>query len=437
MATNRDIAERIEERVRAFMHQIKERHTLRVDEATASGSSLGSVNTPDVEQSEQPSPEQRIRGQYEQDLSEAASRFTPGLESARVALDEAAKALRKPDDTWRKDTDEQIAQETKKRDEQLRLTTERRDREVSAIEEFINDQIQAPFNELKARRGVVQRATGRQRPEIWFKSHAWYLVLLIAIGACEYPLNALTFQVLGTNYWDTLLMASSLVLSVPILAHFTGIALKRRNVPGQQTSNIAIAVIAAVLMVALSYFTAIARADWAREVAGLTVSTPLFMVLSVLLYGVGTLLSFGHHDDSADLENVDDQFVHAESRYQVEKREAEERRSALFAAHEGRVDGIHNDYASSVEGIRNQRRTIAHVYRDNLAVHNATLAGLKAIEQTSRAQCSEAIEAFRTANILSRRNQQKPVFATADSHVLPRYFDHYDAVDLVRHSSAA
>ena len=433
MVSYEDIAARVEKKISEFMHILHERHRSRLTEAEATGEESGTVDAPELEQEHEPSPERRIAQAYEQDRAEAAAKFLPSLETACLEATCAERELTKTDAEWTHETNDRLEGLEAERDERLRVATDGHTKQRTALEVFINDQIQAPFNAVKKRLAEAQRELGRIRPDIWLKSTGWYLLLLALIGLCEFPLNVVVFAATGANAVDAYLMAGMLVLAIPFAAHFSGILLKRRHGPAAPTVNVAAALGIVALVLALSYKMADLRAEYILNTTGLTTSIALFVLLSVLLYGVATLLSYGHHADNPALEAAWNEHAHAETRYRTEKTAAEERRLALITAHETTCQEIHTDFTTAAASVRNRRAVMMNTYPVSRAYYKAMLAALSALEKCSHAQCLETIQVFRSANVQARRNQAEPACFQGDIDVASSYLDTYKQLDPPRH----
>ena len=432
MAKHEEISSRVQGEVGEFMAGLDGPHEERVGRARGTGDRFGGVNAPSSDQAHQPSPEACLLQPYLQDRAALVAKFGPRLDAAYAAAAADARELGESSDEWRQETNGQVEALERDRDGRISVEATIHARELNALEGFINDQIQAPFNAVKNRLSLLQQDLSRTRPNIWLKSTRWYFALLALIGLCEAPLNAVVFEALGVDRLERYLMASMLVLAIPLAAHVVGLTLKRRHAQGNYLVNVAVAGGVTMLVVVLSYDMAQLRVDYVEGTTGLATSPALFMTLSVLLYVIGSLLSYGHHDESAEFEALWREYVTAETHYRAEKAAAENRRLALIEGHEVTCRGIADKCSSGIDTWRNRRSTVAESHRETVAYHNAMLAALKGAELYIHNQCLETIQTFRAYNIQARRHQEEPVCFRPDADVetYSSYFDHRETLEL-------
>jgi hypothetical protein len=138
------------------------------------------------------------------------------------------------------------------------------------------------------------------------KNQRLYFLSLVLIGLLEIPLNGTTFIPMDGSTTEQMLMVLTLAVGLPVAAHFAGRAWKRR---AENRRNRWIAIVTTVYIVGLCVLLGELRESYLMEFgisspAEAQISALLMVVISVLLYGVGTILAYSAHDSNPDMEEV-------------------------------------------------------------------------------------------------------------------------------------
>jgi hypothetical protein len=419
-----EIEARVDEKVLPLKQDVEKGHLGVLAAARRKGERLGTLNLPAVDQAGPSAEEQLIASTYGEALGKVESAITPAMKRIKTEAVETERVLNRPAEVDQRETADSTKRLQEETTEQTRVVDEQRTRRIALLVEHFTNAAQVPFNRVKDRLHAVQETLGRQHLDAWPRSRWVYLGLLALIGVCEFPLNRFVFQVLGESKWATDLMAGTLVLAIPLAAHFAGVALKRRKARESRLLNLGVVVGASTAIVTLSYLIAILRVQYIENTTSLSpdsANASLFVLLSVLLFGIGTLLAYGHHDESVELEASWRDYLRAEKMYQAQNATFVAERRAADESHAARCDEINADLVTKTTKIRNRKAALALSYRENIAYYNTMLAALKALEHTITEQYQQAIQTFRTANITARWNQAEPVAfgANPEPLVLP------------------
>ena len=138
-----------------------------------------------------------------------------------------------------------------------------------------------------------------------------YFSCLAVLGACEFPLSAFVFAVVGgnANVWS--MLAVPFVIAIPIAAHFAGRLLKRR---AERRINLALFIVISLSLVFLFWYFGEAAflsvgCDERFRVTSFGPSpcdeglVSSFVLLNLILFGLAVCLAYVHHDQKGKTES--------------------------------------------------------------------------------------------------------------------------------------
>ena len=242
----------------------------------------------------------------------------------------------------------------------------------------------------------------------------WYGIFLALIGLSEYPLNAIVFADLRLNLYETLLVSATLVVAIPLTAHFTGVTWKRRT---ENTHNIWIAIICTAAVIALSWYIGVQRYNYIGLIGqdanvsddSARYSQWILFILSLLLYGLATLLSYGHHDSNAELQSVEHEHKKAKEKYDKEYPPKQAELNQLIEDHRIHLTAISSESLAKRREIRERRDKLEDRFVDLRGSYDATLMRLKAVEGLIENFYGELVRRYQSHNVSARPNHRVPV----------------------------
>ena len=469
----------IDSELKRFIALLDEQHKRRVEEAKHLGEDLGSTSQPPENQEHPPPEEKLFEAQYQTMLSEVGLRFAPEIESFHIDHRSLKETLNRPEVVWEKesadrvetaDQNAKVKKETAEQDAKVKKEAAEQDAKVKRetaeqkandkkdralkhhngklriLDDFIDNQIQTPYNNALGRLREARRKAGRHYLDVWLESRWVYFTFLALIGLAEFPINNVIFVVFRETVFLTMLMSGTLVLGVPIAAHFAGLALKRRKHEGQQRANWVIGVGVTILILALSISAGILRVYHLQDVdpnsdqgkLATVASGELFIVLSVLMYAIAGLLSYGHHDEDREFEAAYWAHDHAKAEFDKEKLKKESERETLLSSYQTgltEIDNERNDIFTEAnkeqsititdaskelseerKAIGNAKSRVKAQMLEKERQYDSVLKLLKPAESRIFSHYNEVIRTFQSANSKARR--------TEGGNANPKYFEH-------------
>ncbi|MEL6925788.1 MAG: hypothetical protein AAFO94_17210, partial [Bacteroidota bacterium] len=298
--------------------KIEQAHEQLQQQAEKLGEQDGTLNLPQGEDQLVSPNEGVIRSQYQRLIADVWNKGRPYMDAPHLDYKTISERIENFDDNqeteFRRELD---IIEQKKNDQIVHL-----EHEFSVRESEINDydkMVQRDYLASKKALEKVQQSTGRQSPLIHFKSKFWYFVLLIGIGLSEVPLNIQIFQKFGEAFFITIIMSLSLAISIPVLAHFTGVFVRQRR---EKKEYLGFALMCILLFAIFNFGVSIFRAYALAENIGTEVDNlniVIFTSLNLILFTIGVLASYFRHDDSYELEHAYAKFQKEKTNYDAEK----------------------------------------------------------------------------------------------------------------------
>lgn len=198
-------------------------------------------------------------------------------------------------------------------------------RDTSLEGEFkVYNQIQKRFQAIQSEYNLVVSRVRRHIPIIKLKSSLFYYTLLVFIGVCEIPLNIVIFRSFGESDYVTMIMAGTLAIAVPVLAHFIGMFWRQRSEMSDYKWK---AIIMTTLFLATNFGLGVFRANVLTRIlqeAGEVVTqqdfilnVAIFVGITTLLFLIGVIAAYFRHDESYTLEHTYKQYSDRKLTYEA------------------------------------------------------------------------------------------------------------------------
>jgi hypothetical protein len=155
---------------------------------------------------------------------------------------------------------------------------------------------------------------------------ATILLIFIAIG--EFPLNSMVFQLFGENKTLTYVIAALICVSIPVAAHFFGMALK--NVHKTLTDKFLMAGLPVLILLEIGAIALVREkffeAMMLTKVVHLNISsqqlTIIFVIINLAIFFIASFISYSSaHEDSEDFRSKKKLFLRLKKRYDKEYKE--------------------------------------------------------------------------------------------------------------------
>ena len=324
-------------------------------------------------------------------------------------------------------------------DRDLKLVEKERNDQI----DFINKEYQIQQDEINANDKTLQRDylaarqhlqqvqenTGRTNPLIHFKSKFWYMILLIGIGLAEMPLNIQIFQKFGEAFFITIIMACSLGIAIPVLAHFTGVFIKQRKEKKEYTFFASIAVALFVIFnFGVSIFRAYVLAEHTGEPAN-NLNIVIFVSLNLILFIIGLLAAYFRHDESYELEHTYQQFQKEKEKYDKTRGSIQQQLKNVATVKNERMKAAQETFNNRKAQLNNRKHELVEKRNKAAQVYDELLNSFIALEAMVDASYAISIGKYRAANLMHRENRIAPT-AWADGMVdLDLKYSQYEELD--------
>lgn len=237
----------------------------------------------------------------------------------------------------------------------------------------------------------------------------WQMMLLLAfIGLAEVAINFEVFKQFKENLIFTMLMALSLCIAVPYLAHSTGQLIKQLK--DKIVGNSIVALLFTLITTGVFWKVADLRLE---DETLSSESFYIFLGLSVLLYFVGVYASYNSFDSSKAFYSA---YLKNEEVVAVFKKEDEKRAFNLMVIKKTlgeNAEQIRNKYNEKRKDARNIVLILTGKVNSAITEHNRVLQQYRQLEERCNSYYHESIQNYRTSN-LSRRITPQPTVWAAD-----------------------
>ena len=400
----------------AYQSEVSEafdrKHQEFVLEAEKRGEEDGHRNHPPVEATFVSPYEKSLRAKYQTALSDL---FKQGSQWLQELYDLKVKGLQKQIQDIHDDPDlgnKKIQIALENRDRQFRQAN---DNHLDKLKEIENEPswqaVKRDYEESRDRFETIARKHGRK--ELYIHVPTWvYIPLLIFIAVCEVPINYQVFVSFRETPLLTLIMAGVLVLALPFLAHGSGKFLRQFR---ENKLFGVLFVISVVLIVCLSYYTAVLRMQYLSTKEGvlpdqLTNDFWAFFMISLVLYFVGTIGSFLAHDPSIELTEVYRQHLSRKQAFERKHSEkyASERSERERFEREKRQ--IQDEFTRIKDEWDNKRSALDRSLSRAIAEHDKVLVFLQGFEKKINNCFKDAVQLYRDRNMTYRNNHAQPKY---------------------------
>lgn len=397
----------VNELVSTQKERIENWHELILKKAEKMGEQDGAFNLPSQEDTQLSPNESVIKSEYQKLIADCWNIGKPYLDAPHLEYQSFSDKLKEIEENEDNiiEKEKAILEERKQNQlEEIHQSFKGRETELEQYESLVKrDYLLSKQNLHDA-----QIKVGRTTPLIHFKSKFWYIVLLLAIGISEVPLNLQIFQKFGEAFFITIIMASSLAISIPVLAHFTGVFLKQRK---EKKEYFGIAVFCILLFVIFNFGVSIFRAyvlaeNVAQESDNLNIV--IFTSLNLILFVIGVLASYFRHDESYELENAHKDFQKEKKKYDKAQISIQNRQKLIANEKHSQTNQVHLTYEEELRRINNLRAGFIHRKQQAIQLYDEILNSFKSLEALIEANYQISIGKYRAANLRHRSNPQAP-----------------------------
>jgi len=387
--------------------RIERTHEELLKEAQKLGEQDGTLNLPQA-QDELASPNEGvIRSQYQKLIADVWNKGRPYMDAPHLDYKTSSEKIEAFDENQETEFQRELEIiEQKKADTLTHLghEFEVKEGELNDYDKMVQRDYLAAKNTLEK----VQNRTGRQSPLIHFKSKIWYFILLIGIGLSEVPLNIQIFQKFGEAFFITIIMSLSLAISIPVLAHFTGVFVRQRK---EKKEYLGFALMCIALFLIFNFGVSIFRAYALAENIGSDVDNLniiIFTSLNLILFTIGVLASYFRHDDSYELEYAYAKFQKEKTSYDSEKAIIHDKMKAIKEERNNRTKGINAQYVEEKARLNHKRDELMEFKHEAMKVYDELLNAFTALEEEVEASYYISVEKYRAANLMHRKNHMSP-----------------------------
>ncbi|MCG8343903.1 MAG: hypothetical protein MI685_01930 [Chlorobiales bacterium] len=389
-------------------NELNKRHEKRLDLYEVQGKNDGVLNVPGVDDESASEIEYEIRNAYKSDLKIIEQKGRPLLDEPHIKIkqlkEEKEILISNIDDV--KEKKSSIAQDRKK----TRL--EEADKNNELNKNNVNDQkriIELNWQDAQKDFKEVTDRIGRKQMVNYIKP-AWIeWLILVFLGLCEIPLNYTVFVNFMLPKKETYMLSGLLVIAVPILAHHAGICWRQYEESKKYIYHLLIVI---PLMIGLNVAVGILRTDYIADLPNVTppelTNTLTFIMLSNILFLVGVIVSFLHHDKSQELTVATKNYIKNEKEYVKKiapllKLEREEQSKYIHL-----IKQIEEENDEERKRIESLVPDIEKKIADTVGMYDSILNVFKALEKEIDANYIVCVSRYRAANQRSRNNKERP-----------------------------
>lgn len=382
-------------------------HSLLEKQAVTLGEKDGFLGIPAYDDTQVSPNEQLLKNEYRKLLAECRKKGKPYMDGPHLAAKVYAQKLM--------DLSENGASTYKKELEDL---NQKRTAEINEIDRAYQDRehdlaekvhtAEREYREVRQDLQDIQSKTGRNHPLIHFKSGILYFLLLLGIGLAEVPLNLQIFQKFGEAFFITMIMASSLAIAIPVLAHFTGVFVKQRREKKEYTY---FAIMCIAVFVIFNFGVSIFRTAVLAEAMGQPandLNIIIFTCLNLILFIIGVLAAYFRHDESYELEHIYDDYQKAKQIFNKENDALNQEKTALAAQKNQALKVVHEAFETGKESLNNRKDTLIAQHSEYVQRYDELLNSFTALEDYIDACYHIAISKYRSANISERKDRRSP-----------------------------
>ncbi len=396
----------------ARQKKIAERHQLFLLECSREGATDGAMGIPIPEETVIPPSELVIVAHYQVEIESLFSEENPMLDTIRnseyQSLEMEIKKMKSNPQIITNDI-QQLSEGNEKR--KAFIKNEYADREKNVHREFDNDSAKHNFeNASRVYIKQSQNMGGREMPNNAIKP-LYAMLFLVVMGICEIPLNIQVFQMFRGKPMETLIMACTLVIVLPVLAHAIGKFVKQRK---EKKLNIYLAIGLLLLFIFFNYYVTQLRNTFIISRGGASggsgISFYVFFFLGLLLFLFGAVVSFFAHDENSQFMKAYKGYLKAKKVFDLKKGVLNTSISALHKEKIDRLNHLENESDSKNELLNNQEKQLIREKNAISGKHNSLLDNLKGLEQFINQSCKQAVQTYRRENFKTRGGLTQPIY---------------------------
>ncbi len=406
--------------------KVAESHQARMGNSRIKGEEDGKRNLPSIDDQFVTPFEHEIKSKYQADVEEL-------YQNGKQVLDDLYDRHYQPIINELKDLDEDkitlLIQEAE--DVKSRKLEELNGNHLDTIKDIENSPHyqgeKKRFEKIRKRWDEVSKKYGRQELNIHFKPYWAYILLLIAIGIAEFPLNNQVFLSFRETPLLTLIMSGVLVITLPFIAHAAGKILKQVK---ERKIYPFLLIILVVVIVSISYLTSVLRTNYVAELGApeeeLRLDQWTFFVIGIILFLVGTIASFFAHDESIEFTEVYHKFHREEENFLKIQQEANNKRASEKENFDQQRKAIQEEFTTKTENLKNKLQSLRNKKTEIAGNYDKVLACFQGLERRINNFCQEAIFHYRDTNLTFRNNHKQPNSWSEPVEGLVCYFHVFD-----------
>jgi len=262
------------------------------------------------------------------------------------------------DNLHMKDIGNKVEEDIKKiKEDELSLKKDTTEKSITFARKKY-DQVLDKYNSIREEYEINKNRVRRHIPLNKFKSSILYYSLLIFIGVCEVPLNKVIFQRFGESDNVTFIMAGTLAIAVPVLAHFIGLFWRQRS---EMREYFWKAIIFTLAFLTTNFGLGLFRANVLNEIVANTgkqvtaqdlyLNIGIFVGITTILFIIGVIAAYLRHDPSYSLEHSYNEMLKAKAEYEVERDNYREEEKKLEDNTLAYLQGAHDRYKQSLKDV--------------------------------------------------------------------------------------
>lgn len=408
--------------------RIEEQHGRLFRQSELLGEQDGALNLPCSEDPLLSPNEMLIRSEYQRLIADCWNEGRPYLDKPHLDYQTSKEDLIDFENNEEKIIDRELSLLEKERNDQIDFIN--KEYQILQEENNNNDKtVQRDYLSARQHLQQVQEMTGRTNPLIHFQSKFWYMVLLIGIGLAEMPLNIQIFQKFGEAFFITIIMACSLGIAIPVLAHFTGVFIKQRKEKKEYTFFASVAVLLFVVFnFGVSIFRAYVLAEHTGEPAN-NLNIVIFVSLNLILFIIGLLAAYFRHDESYELEHTYDHFQKEKAKYDKSKESIQLDSKNAATIKNQRMKEVHETFNKRKALLNNRKHELVEKRNRAAQVYDELLNSFIALEAMVDASYAIAIGKYRAVNLIHRENRISPEAWGEGMNDLDLKYSQYEELD--------
>lgn len=397
-------------------------------QALALGEKDGFLGIPLADDPQVSPNEDLILNEYRRLLAECRKKGKPYMDAPHIAVKVYEDKLTAMEQNEETDFKKEIAiLEERQQADTNEINRSFKDREADLGEK--EHLLERDFRDVRQDLQRIQNQTGRNHPLIHFKSGLLYFLLLLGIGLCEVPLNLQIFQKFGEAFFITIIMASSLAIAIPVLAHFTGVFIKQRK---EKREYVLFTILCIGLFVIFNFGVSIFRTSVLAEAMGEEanqLNVIIFTCLNLILFFIGVLAAYFRHDESYELEHIYDDYQKSKKVFDTDKEVLNRQKSSLAEEKNAALKVVHSNFENGKKQLNNKKDALIEKRSTYIQQYDELLNSFAALEEYIDAGYHIALGKYRAASLEQRKDRRSPQSWKNAVPKLTLHFAHIEQLD--------